>query len=253
MSAPPNNKDGDHIGAAIASFKAVHRAVADEDSTYKRKILFWSRLTFGAVTLYTGFTGILLLMNKCSLDETRTEFEINQRPWVYADETAAAGPLTFDANGRIFRLKVQFHNSGNTPATFVYINGLLIIDEPSESFSPFARRKTQQRRCAAVRDSQSTNPQTQLTLFPKTHWDVSSWGAYVKREDIEKARRQQGMLRTLPYLIFCMDYRFTYTNDPHLTTELFSLTSDTPVSLFSMNAGDPSIPVKLLLEGTYAD
>jgi len=94
---------------------------------------------------------------------------------------------------------------------------------------------------------------SRVTLFPKTHWE-GTWGAYVKREVIEKTRNlQQGAFQILPYLIFCMDYRFTYTASNHLTAELFSLTIDTPITPFSMNAGDPPIPVKLLLEGTYAD
>jgi hypothetical protein len=147
MSTPSPDKDSDPIAAAIQSFKAEHRAVADEDSAYKKKSLFWSRLTFSAVTIYTVFTGILLWMSRCSLDETRTEFETNQRPWVYADVGAVpAGPLSFDKNGAQLQLKVQFHNSGNTPAVSVFPSGILIFDESEESFLPSAWANTQRRR-----------------------------------------------------------------------------------------------------------
>ncbi len=253
MSTPSRNTDGDPVAAAIHSLKAEQRAVADEDSAYKKQSLFWSRLTLGAVTIYTMFTGILLWMNKCSLDETRTEFEINQRPWVASNSTSAAGPILFDTNGAHLQLKYFIPNSGNTPATNVFLSAIFVIDEPDQSFVTAARTNTLRRGCTAARALRETSPQTIVSIFPKSHIE-GDWGAYIKRDEIEKMKNlQHGMIKTLPHLIFCIDYEFTFTKKgPHLTAQLFSTTSDTPPP-FSMNEADPPITVKLTLETTYAD
>jgi hypothetical protein len=147
---------------------------------------------------------------------------------------------------------VQIPNSGNTPATNLSLNGIIIVDEPEQSFLPATRSDTFRRRCTALRASRETNPQTQLSIFPKSHIE-GGWGAYAKREEIENAKNlQRGTIQTMLHVMFCVDYQFTYTKDRHLTAQLFSLTSDTSPP-FSMNEGDPPIMVKLTLEGTYAD
>jgi hypothetical protein len=64
---------------------------------------------------------------------------------------------------------------------------------------------------------------------------------------------QQAVFENLPHLIFCMDYQSTFFKTHHLTAQLFSTTSEMPITYFSVNAGDPPIPVMLTLEGTYAD
>src|SRR5690348_11949918 len=124
-------------------------------------------------------------MSKCNLDETRSEFETNQRPWVYAEVGPPAGPLSFDQNGPNLNLNVEFYNSGNTPAVSVFPNGILIFDEPDESFLPSARAKTQRRRCTAIR---GTSKGTELALFPREHLFQGTWGPYAKREEIERMR-----------------------------------------------------------------
>ena len=180
------------------------------------------------------------------------DFALAQRPWLNANETVADGPLSFDQEGAKLPLKVQIPNSGNTPAIYLFLNGIIIVDEPEQSFIPAARANTLRRRCTALRASRETNPQTQLAIFPKSHIE-GGWGAYVRRDEIEKTKGlQHGAIQTMPHLIFCIDYQFTYTQERHLTAQLFSMTSDASPP-FSMNEGDPPITVKLMLEGTYAD
>jgi hypothetical protein len=197
-----------------------------------------------------GATIILAMSSKAQIEEARLEFETNQRPWVYADVGPPAGPLSFDQNGPQLKLKVEFYNSGNTPAISVFPNSILIFDEPEESFLPSARADTQRRRCTAIR---GTSQGTEFTLFPKVHLFGDTFGAYAKRDEIEKKQGKQAAFTKLPHLIFCMDYQFTYTEGHHLTAQLFSLTSETPITAFSINAGDQPIPVKATLEGTYAN
>jgi hypothetical protein len=197
-------------------------------------------------------TIILAINSKAQIEESHAEFETNQRPWLNSNETVADGPLSFNRNGATLQLKVQITNSGNTPATNLFLNGIIIVDEPEQSFLPANRFNTLRRRCTVLRASRETNPQTQLSIFPKSHIE-GGWGAYAQREDIEKAKNSlQGAIQMMPHVMFCIDYQFTYIQDRHLTAQLFSLTSDTSPP-FSMNEGDPPITVKLTLEGTYAD
>jgi hypothetical protein len=120
-----------------------------------------------------GATVILAISSKTQIEEARSEFETNQRPWVYAGVGPPAGPLSFDQNGPNLNLNVEFYNSGNTPAVSVFPNGILIFDEPEESFLPSARANTQRRRCNAIR---GTSKGTELALFPKEHLFQGTWG-----------------------------------------------------------------------------
>jgi hypothetical protein len=226
-------------------------------STFKEPVLNLlgtaSGIFLSIATAALAVATIILAMNsKAQIEESRLEFETNQRPWVYADVGPPAGPLSFDQNGATLTLNVGLHNSGNTPAISVFPQGALIFDEPENSFLPSARANTQRRRCTALI---GTSSGTEIALFPKENWSQGKWGAYAKREEIErmKGRQQATFEKNLPHLLFCIDYQFTYTKDHHITATLFELTSETPITSYSTNPGDPPIPVKATLIGTYAN
>jgi hypothetical protein len=211
-----------------------------------------SGIVLASATFVLAIATIILAANsKAQIGEARAEFETNQRPWVYPDLGPPAGPLSFDQNGAKLTLNnVGFHNTGQTPATSVFPIGILVFDEPEASFLPPARANTQRRRCTAI---SGTSQGTELAIFPRENLTDATWGFNAKREEIERVKaNQQAALEKLPYGILCVDYQFTYTKGHHLTAKLFSLTSDASRP-YSMNAGDPPIPVKWTLEGTYAD
>jgi hypothetical protein len=128
----------------------------------------------------------------------------------------------------------------------------MIMDEPDQSFERAARTNTLRRRCIAARAFRDTSPQTIVAVFPKSHIE-GDWAAHTKREEIEKTKSlQHGAIRNMPHLIFCIDYQLTFSKGPHLTAQLFSMTTDKPAP-FSMYEDDPPITVKLTLEAIYAD
>ena len=171
--------------------------------------------TFGLA----GATIILAINSKAQIDEARAEFETNQRPWVYADVGPPSGPLSFDQNGPTLELNVGFHNSGNMPAISIFPIGILIFDEPEDSFSPSALANTQRRRCTAII---GTSKGTGLALFPREHLSNGTWGFSAKRGEIERTKgEQKSTFEKLPYAMLCIDYQLTYTKVHHLTANVF--------------------------------
>jgi hypothetical protein len=147
------------------------------------RVAAWATVVLAVATI------ILAIMTKCSIEEARSEFETTQRPWLNSNETFADSPLSFNKQGANVQLKVQIPNSGNTPAVSLFINGVIIVDEPEQSFAPATRADTLRRRCTALRPSRKTNPQTQMSIFPKSHIE-GHWGAYESRQEIEKAKKR---------------------------------------------------------------
>lgn len=87
-----------------------------------------------------------------------------------------------------FPLKFKYQIPAIHLQYILFLNGIIIVDEPEQSFIPAARANTLRRRCTALRASRETNPQTQLAIFPKSHIE-GGWGAYVRRDEIEKTKR----------------------------------------------------------------
>jgi hypothetical protein len=58
------------------------------------------------ITALAGAPIILALNSKTQIEEARSEFETNRRPWVYADVGPPAGPLSFDQNGPLLQLHI---------------------------------------------------------------------------------------------------------------------------------------------------
>jgi hypothetical protein len=206
-----------------------------------------SAATFGLALATT----ILAINSNRQIEEARMEFETNERPWLYSHITVD-GPLSFNKDGGKLPITIEVHNAGKTPGTDVFLDGLIIVDEPEQSFVPSAAANTALRHCVASRGSQGTSPQTRLSFFPK-EYAKGPFSGYIKRDEIDKTKRlQQGMIRNPLGLVFCVDYKFTYTKDRHLTAELATLESDAPPP-FAMNENDPAIVVKATFVGTYAD
>lgn len=130
---PPNsNREYRAITAAIKSISQTlvdnHKTDDDQNSTYQSKALFWNRGTFWVVIVYTVLTSMLVILNKCGLDTSKSFMGV-QRAFVVI--SGMKQEVNRDANGKTvsFIFTPVIRNSGNTPTKDMEFVAISPFDE----------------------------------------------------------------------------------------------------------------------------
>lgn len=182
-----------------------------------------------------------------SVDASKQALVATQRPWISAD-VRTAGPLFFDNNGAGIMLKITLKNTGHTPATNVLPFPVMFVREPQ----PMNVLAIQKRRCSTVRHPPRPSGGPGYTLFPDYVIDEYNTPS-MARDEIEGARL------IAPFIIICINYQFTFSDESHQTAAMYSLVRLDPAhpgQAFAINPRGGPVPaasLQLIPMGSYAD
>jgi hypothetical protein len=165
-----------------------------------------------------------------------------QRPWILLN-IDLAGSLAFDGSGASLPLKIVTENTGPTPAVGVLVHPVLFCKEKQ----PFKAIDVIQRRSA---DFASVG-RLGHTLSRGEHFTETKTAAMSLEE-------YEGMSVLSPFVLVTVKYRFTFSDETHMTSKLFSLVRTDPLyqgQSVVMQPGNSVQPdrLSLVLVGSYAD
>jgi hypothetical protein len=165
-----------------------------------------------------------------------------QRPWILLN-IELAGSLAFDGTGSSVPLKIVTENTGPTPAVGVLVHPVLFCKEKQ----PFKAIDVIKRRSA---DFNSVG-RAGHTLSKGEHFTETKTAGM----DLEE---YEGMSVLSPFVLVTVKYRFTFSDETHMTAKLFSLVRTDPLyqaQSVVMQPGNSVQPdrLSLVLVGSYAD
>jgi len=157
--------------------------------------------------------------------------------------------MVLENNSPGLRLKISLKNTGHSPATSII--PFPIMSRPDQQ--PMNMLDIQKRRCSTIHQPPSPGGGPGYTLFPGdiiTEYNSPS----MAREEIES-----GGFVVVPFIIICINYKFTFTGESHQTSTIYLLGQRNPVSPGQALAIDlrtspiPAGSLQLIPMGSYAD
>jgi hypothetical protein len=126
---PHNNREYRTIVASIQALTEEISASNTQTDAYQRKNLFWNKLTSGAVAVYTILTLVIVIISRCSLNETRESYSAVQRAFVVV--SGMKQEVNHDPNGKpiSYSFAPVIRNSGNTPTKDLEFIAISPLDE----------------------------------------------------------------------------------------------------------------------------
>jgi hypothetical protein len=168
-----------------------------------------------------------LLVTKQSADTAQKQLDMSERPWVGIDRVEPVSPLNFDRTGGHLSLSFYMTNFGHSPARDIRVIARLVPLPLDKDHWDFAAE--QKALCVSFRYLHDENGWAVTTIFPNSN-DVVRYppdvGANIAPDEIKKATMYPVPKQTLNliYLLGCIDYRFTYSEDHHQTGFAYMVT-----------------------------
>jgi hypothetical protein len=141
-----------------------------------------------------------------------------ERPWVYLDQVKFIFPIRID-NAVNAGVRFVFKNIGHSPAINVWVEPKLML---LNSWKAPVRWPIDAQReiCDALI---SKSPNTGPVVFPNRDGFVD-YGLATSAEELADSRANPGSKALMPYLVGCIDYRFTFAPEHHQTGFIFAIT-----------------------------
>jgi hypothetical protein len=165
-----------------------------------------------------------------------------QRPWMLFN-VELAGSLAFDGSGASLPLKIVTENTGPTPAIGVVAHPVIFCKEkqPFKAIDVIKRRSGDFNSVGRLGHTLSRSER-----FTETKTASMSLEEY------------EGMSVLSPFVLITVKYRFTFSDETHMTSKLFSLVRTDPLyqaQSVVMQPGNSVQPdrLSLVLIGSYAD
>ena len=165
-----------------------------------------------------------------------------QRPWIMLN-VELAGSLAFDGSGASIPLKIVTENTGPTPATGVLAHPVIFCQEkqPFKAIDVIKRRSGDFNSVGRLGHTLSKSEQ-----FTETKTAAMGLEEY------------EGMSVLSPFILVTVKYRFTFGDEIHMTSKLFSLVRTDPLYQAQSVVMQPGNSLQadrlnLVLVGSYAD
>lgn len=162
------------------------------------------------------------------------EYELSERPWVYAD-VMLAKPLTYDVNGASITVRFILRNVGHSPAASTLINMAAYPQgAPSRASDPILEQK---KLCDPMRLYPPDPHAGGFTLFPNQTPPTEDMTVTISRKEIsdtqvaeiKRWRLAKPLNFLAPIIVGCIDYRFEFSpNTHHQTGFIFNLLATRP-------------------------
>ena len=144
------------------------------------------------------------------------------RPWVSLDHVVFIEPLRVDGDAVHALLRFVFKNVGHSPATNVWVEPKLMLLNSWKS--PAARFPVDVQHEICDDPLRFKSPNVGPVLFPngEAHIDYS---LATSAEELAESRANPdpGSKTLTPYLVGCVDYRYTFSPEHHQTGFIFAV------------------------------
>ncbi len=140
-----------------------------------------------------------------------------QRPWVKFAAIELVSGLTYDINGASITIRFTLKNIGRTPAADTWVNVFFYSIGP-HSKSP----REEQLRLISEAKARPASGNIGSILFPGDPL-IEEITMTIGKDEIEKINSQETHKFLIPTVIACIQYRFIFTRENHVTTEILSI------------------------------
>jgi hypothetical protein len=157
--------------------------------------------------------------NKISRDTLIT----SQRPWISVDPIIV-GPLSFNENGAIIKLRFKVQNSGHSPALYVWPHARPILMRIGERPDLISAQRTLLKE---IRERPRHPEERGFTIFPGVIGEVPV-DINIIKGDIGAIGETDGRIILLPAIVGFVDCQFTFSEERRYTGFIYMLSRADP-------------------------
>ena len=156
------------------------------------------------------------------------EFELSERPWVYAENIELIDGLTYDINGARITLRFWLKNVGHSPAigTWVNVEPLPVISdlviEQKRYCDQFRTYKADPHAIGDTIFPDQVKIQTQTITIGRKDLDtlIETWTKTIRKSN---PHVKKFVIPFTPAVVGCVDYRFPFASGHHQTPIILQL------------------------------
>jgi hypothetical protein len=191
---------------------------------------------------YAYWAGVQGIAATFALNAAKSEFDLSERPWIYADGDIIA-PISRSPDGSSLSTTVEFtiHNLGYSPAIAVS----LYIDDPLYSIPITPDLAVKQSKLCDPSARVSGSPiAPEITVFPSQQGRpedklIFLSGFMIPKTMDEKSRQGGKPWQTItPAVVGCIHYGFEFDQSPHQTPFIYQI-ADIVTKRSSLEFWDP--------------